>query len=402
MHCAASSALATIAPNLHSTSTIREAGVAFHRVFEAMILALKNAAKGIAVRDASEVYERAVKVFDISAFYECAAKLLEQPQLTQDDENNIKAMLYFFQSHRADIFLRPSLFLFAEKAMDIVINGVHIFGTTDCVTVTEEGCDSILNVIDYKHGMKLVNPKDNPQLYLYALMALSRPKLPRVNKVRVTIIQPNAIKAEDYEKSIKDHILTVDELYAWRDNTFAPALKNAHDIFVRFQGGEYSIQPNEYSYGTHCKYCTALPICPAVKNLVQSTSAITDSGWTDRSTSANGFASSLLEGKLKSLAVKDLHMVLRLKDIVDSAADALENLIMTFPEETYDNIEIKQTRAGNRVWAHSEDPIIPLVDTEEVLTPTQAIQRKIFTRDEVELLTTQSDGKNKFIIINNI
>ena len=99
------------------------------------------------------------------------------------------------------------------------VSPAHLIGRTDMdgtVDIQIHGPE-VLEIIDYKDGMNLVEAKDNPQLELYALGALAGLGLP-VNgvypfkSVKMTIIQPKmAVKGLP---AITSHVMTVPEVLA--------------------------------------------------------------------------------------------------------------------------------------------------------------------------------------------
>ncbi len=99
------------------------------------------------------------------------------------------------------------------------VSPAHLIGRTDMdgtVDIQIHGPE-VLEIIDYKDGMNLVEAKDNSQLELYALGVLASFKLPinatyPFKTVRMTIIQPKlAVKGLP---TITSHDMTVPEVLA--------------------------------------------------------------------------------------------------------------------------------------------------------------------------------------------
>lgn len=105
-----------------------------------------------------------------------------------------------------------------------------------------------LYINDYKHGKGVrVSAKDNPQMRLYALGALSiyHPVFgDTIQQVRMTIIQPRLSDEPESET------LSVEDLRAWGE-TIKPIAKQA------FEG------PGEFHPGNHCKFCKGRAQCRA-------------------------------------------------------------------------------------------------------------------------------------------
>ncbi len=127
-----------------------------------------------------------------------------------------------------------------------------IFGTVDCQIWTGD----LYEVIDYKDGMHPVEAKDNPQLEIYALGALSRFKLNEweaypFQRVRLTIIQPKLALKGLPEINSYDYLVT--DLLAgprWvaREQAAATDDPNA------------TLTPGE----KQCRYCAAKGGCAAL------------------------------------------------------------------------------------------------------------------------------------------
>ena len=116
----------------------------------------------------------------------------------------------------------------------------QLFGTTDFLAEK----DGSLVVGDFKFGQGKVSPEDNPQLLIYAYMALEL--YPQYKDVSLVIIQPTI------NKEPQIHQTTAKEIQKWFDN-------NVKEVFNK----------DYYSLGKHCKYCPALDLpCPAYEGLL--------------------------------------------------------------------------------------------------------------------------------------
>jgi hypothetical protein len=84
------------------------------------------------------------------------------------------------------------------------------FGTCDALLVELFGT---LTVVDFKYGVKVVDPKENPQLMYYAIGAAHKYGYNFTN-VRLVIIQP---RAEDLGDAIKEWTTPIETVIAWRE-----------------------------------------------------------------------------------------------------------------------------------------------------------------------------------------
>jgi len=141
----------------------------------------------------------------------------------------------FIRSLSAKYGVPPML----EKRVCMSSVGDNVFGTADCILLTER----VLDISDYKHGYVVVNVENNTQAIFYAIATLDTYHLwDKVLEVNTHIIQPRA----DHEKgSIRTFSYTIAELRIWQ-RKFYNAIKNPNII------------PNA---GTHCRYCLASTKC---------------------------------------------------------------------------------------------------------------------------------------------
>lgn len=131
--------------------------------------------------------------------------------------------------------------LFIESKFDMSRWCPSCFGTGDAVIIA----DGIIEVIDFKSGTGVrVEVDGNPQLRLYALGAYDAfGALYKANTIRTTIVQPGL-----------DHIqscdIDIEELLAWGD-------------FVKKAANDAFNGKKAYHIGSHCRFCKAIPVCPA-------------------------------------------------------------------------------------------------------------------------------------------
>ena len=133
--------------------------------------------------------------------------------------------------------------LFAEQQVDLSGFVPDGFGTVDCTIIA----DGVMEIIDLKYGKGVkVDAVGNPQLRLYAAgMYLDQSLFYKIDKVRMTIVQPRL-------GSVSTEELTADELMVWIDEEVKPKAELA------FKGeGEYV--PGE----SQCRFCKAKTLCRA-------------------------------------------------------------------------------------------------------------------------------------------
>jgi hypothetical protein len=104
-----------------------------------------------------------------------------------------------------------------------------------------------LEIVDLKTGYNPVEPKGNPQLYSYALLAISQHDLwDKVDRIRMTIIQPR-VYAEPQTVVISSREL---------DHFQHLVVQSIKDI----ENGSTTLVA-----GAHCKYCPAKGRCPELR-----------------------------------------------------------------------------------------------------------------------------------------
>lgn len=107
-----------------------------------------------------------------------------------------------------------------EKRVDLdVLGHEDVYGTCDVQIYAHS--EDTLYIIDYKFGNGLVEPKDNGQLYIYALgAALSCDVVPQF--IEVAIVQP-----ANQNKIYNSYGITFSELMQWWETVGEPAIQAA-------------------------------------------------------------------------------------------------------------------------------------------------------------------------------
>lgn len=154
-------------------------------------------------------------------------------------------------------------------------------GTGDCIFYYRMG--KLLEVVDLKNGMGLVDAKENPQLRTYGLGAmLKHPELD-VERVKVTIVQPRAAHKDGRIRSETFHVA---DLIDWSAKLLekmheAKAAKDELDAIngnsVLFdEWAEKWLRPGK------CTFCPAEGFCPKLRrSAVQHMEASLAAKWFD-------------------------------------------------------------------------------------------------------------------------
>lgn len=161
------------------------------------------------------------------------------------------------------------------------ITGEHdAVGTVDCIV----DAGDVVHVVDYKHGQGVLVPaEDNLQLVMYAAGYIHhRGEKPR--EVGLHIVQPRRQNMAMWVVPIAQLEAIVLRLMAAAERVWE-ALQAEHmdDAWRR----EY-LAP-----GSHCKFCKALPTCPAVQGIIPGLNDGLLDGFADLGAKLNAHADSL-------------------------------------------------------------------------------------------------------------
>ena len=130
--------------------------------------------------------------------------------------------------------------LFVEKRLDVTRWIPESFGTGDAIIIT----DGTMEVIDFKYGKGVeVSAKWNSQMMIYALGALAEYEDEyRIDKVRMTIIQPRLENLSEFE-------IPAHGLQWWADTVLAPKAAEAMSGKGKQECGEW------------CRFCAIRGKC---------------------------------------------------------------------------------------------------------------------------------------------
>lgn len=201
--------------------------------------------------------------------------------------------------------------------------------------------DEVLELIDYKDGMKPVAAENNPQLKQYALGVLASYKIP-VNqpypfkRVRMTIVQPK-LRLKGLEP-ISSWEVPIKTALSWIGE-FASAASNTERADAPLVAGE------------HCTYCRARGGCSARVDAAQASlgTMFGDVTKIDAPTElANKSADSMDNEKLREL-IESAPMIRKLLD--DAEEEALKRMQAGQPIA---GLKVVRGR-GSRGWSRPED-----------------------------------------------
>ncbi|TXG96263.1 MAG: DUF2800 domain-containing protein [Nevskiaceae bacterium] len=200
----------------------------------------------------------------------------------------------------------------------------------------------LLEIVDLKNGMGVVDAKENPQLRTYALGALLAHTGLDVSSVKVTIVQPRAPHAEG---RIRSETFTVAELIDWTADLLAAMRRSKQAIDEFDAAGSNSVLLDEWRdkwlRPGCCTFCPVEGTCPALKRDALSVAAV----WFDDADQPR-LGNSALDTSPEALG-RDLDMIPMLEDWIKarrSYAHTLAEQGVTIPGyQLADKI-------GNRKW----------------------------------------------------
>lgn len=147
------------------------------------------------------------------------------------------------EKYNAARAITPDAQLLVETRLDFSEHIPDSFGTADAIIIA----DGTMDVIDFKYGKGVsVSAFKNPQMQIYALGAYDKFSFEyRIDRVRMTIIQPRIDNLSDYELSVSD-------LMAWTDEVLTPRAQEAFS-------GQGTQTPGEW-----CRFCKVKSRCRAL------------------------------------------------------------------------------------------------------------------------------------------
>lgn len=169
------------------------------------------------------------------------ARLKKDPLYGTDMDVSLQMYLdYVTEQYSAALKKTKDAVVLLEERVDFTDWVENGFGTCDTNIVA----DDVLEVIDLKYGQGVpVFAKENPQLMLYALGALSKYEmLYDIRTVKLTIVQPRQNRIDSWETPTED-------LYAWGRDVVRPAAALAYE------------GKGETKTGYWCRWCKVKAMC---------------------------------------------------------------------------------------------------------------------------------------------
>ena len=135
------------------------------------------------------------------------------------------------------------------------------FGTLDFAAVPRT-MGRVIEFVDYKHGEGvIVNPVKNIQVMYYAYLKLGDdPEFDDAEVVRLTIVQPRGRHPDGAVRS-------------W-DTTVGEIRRFAHEELVKTMEGVLARREIYLNMGSHCHFCPAKLICPAMSTVADAANAL--------------------------------------------------------------------------------------------------------------------------------
>ena len=220
-----------------------------------------HSARGTA---AHEIAERALRSGHFPSDYFGETIKTKEHEIVIDEELVDSATMFvdYVRSRNYDITLVEQNFSLAQLSPPFDAGG-----TCDAIGVDFAG--RLLEVVDLKNGMGVVDTHENKQLRTYALCALlnmDRDIADNIDRITVTIVQPRAPHKDGRIRSETFHIA---DLVEWTSNLMAAMhrAKQAFDAFEQINGSRVEFDEwavNWLKPGV-CTFCPAEAICPALK-----------------------------------------------------------------------------------------------------------------------------------------
>lgn len=180
-----------------------------------------------------------------------------------DEEMARTTQTYVDYVSETSIFGVRPLFIEQHFSLDSLKPPLEAGGTADTVIYNPD--NELLEVVDLKAGRGVtVDVKGNPQGRTYAIGAVLKFPDLKVSKVKVTIVQPRV--GDGLPKSDEFHVA---DLYDWTHDLLK-LMRRAKDALDEFNTlGDNHILFDEWAdkwlTPGQCTFCTAKPICPALR-----------------------------------------------------------------------------------------------------------------------------------------
>ena len=179
-------------------------------------------------------------------------QLHDQYHTGEMDEYTDTYKTIVLEKYNAARVATPDARLLLETKLDFSDYVPDAFGTADAIIIA----DGVMEVIDFKYGKGVkVSAYRNPQMMIYALGAYDRFSFDyRIERVRMTIVQPRIDNLSEYE-------IAVSELMVWVDEELTPKARQAYE-------GNGPQVPGEW-----CQFCKVKNCCRALTERCTGTAA---------------------------------------------------------------------------------------------------------------------------------
>lgn len=219
-------------------------------------------------------------------------------------------------------------------------------GTADFVVYCADR--RLLEVVDLKAGMGVVDVNENPQLRTYGLGALLRHKGLDVTHIKVTIVQP---RAPHKDGRIRSETFHVADLVEWTADLLAAMKRSKQAMDEHAAAGSNTVLLDEWRdkwlKPGRCTFCPVEATCPALRRDAMSVAAV----WFDDMDQPR-IGNAALDTDPASVA-RDLDMIPMLEDWIKARrayAHAQAEQGVEIPG--YQIVD----KIGNRKWA--DDPAL--------------------------------------------
>ncbi len=263
---------------------------------------------------------------------------------------------------------------FVEAPIKEEFHGNNLSGTPDFWSLT----DGVLSVKDLKYGFGWVEVYENWQLLTYASLIYFKLPNPSLCKtIKLVIVQPRANHPDGCIRS-------------WSFD--ADLIRNYRNQILNAMG-EASLKEPPLRTGEHCRYCNGLTKCHAARGAA---------GFAiDYATTAGH---NILTPEALSL---ELEIVSKASKLLTQRLSALEEegLAMAKKGAIIPGWEARNT-VGPLAWdveaiAVGDAMNIDLRQPAKPITPTQAINRKLLTKEVIKSLASRSAGGMKLKRVDN-
>lgn len=246
----------------------------------------------------------------------------------------------------------------------------------------------MIEIIDLKNGMGVVDVKDNPQLKTYGLGAMLKHQDLDVNTIKVTIVQP---RAPHKDGRIRDDDFHISKLVEWTSDLLdnMKRSKIAMDEYDACNGNTVLLDEWAKKWLTpgKCTFCPVEGTCPALKRGAMAVAAL----WFDDFDQPR-IGNSALETDPESMA-RDLDMIPMLEDWIKARRAFAHS-------QAESGVEIPgyqlADKIGNRKWNLPEASIAEALKQEAGLTEADIhVDPKVKSPAQIEKVL---GGKRKALI----